>query len=369
MFEGHQPPLYYGLAALGMRVLGLDAPPPGVPPPNVGGGDALFYRHARLGFLRSDALTHPVFGPRLVSIAFGALACALAYVLGTVIFPGWPLGGFATALVSCFVPQVIAISSAAGNDALALAIGTAVLLWSALCLRKGEVSSPAAAVLGVLAGLAVLAKLNVLPVFSAALVPLIRSRTQPRRIALATGVAILVGAWWPIYNWARFDDPFLSTLQAERLSNLLSPPPDWEWWRNQFAPLTWRSYWGLFGWMNVVMPNWFYEIALGLVVVLALGAVIAAMTRHAVSRAALVSMGVAFVAVSVALVQYNAGGYLQPQGRLLFPAAAGIGALAAFGVYGWAAVTRNAAVWILAAILLAMNVAALDVLSALRHAS
>jgi hypothetical protein len=369
VFEGHQPPLYYALAALGMRVLGLDAPPSGVPPPNVEGGDALFYRHARFGFLRSDALTHPVLGPRLVSIAFGAFACAFAYVLGTVIFPGWPLGGFATALASCFVPQAIAISSAAGNDALAMAIGTAVLLWSAVCLRKGEVSPAAAAALGALAGLAVLAKLNVLPVFGAALVPLVRCRTEPRRIALATVVAVLVGAWWPIYNWARFDDPVLSTLQAERLSNLLSPPPDWTWWRDQFAPLTWRSYWGLFGWMNVIMPDWFYELALGLVVVLALGAVIAALTRHAVSRAALVSMAVAVAGVGVALVQYNASGYLQPQGRLLFPAAAGIGALAAYGVYGWAAVTRNAAVWILAAILLAMNVAALDVLSALRHAS
>ncbi len=362
VFEGHQPPLHYAVAALGVKLFRLSAPLPGEPRAN-GDGGTFLYVHERTGFAASDARSHPVFWPRLVSIAFGAVACAFAFLLGETIFPSWRHGGLATALATCFVPQVIATSGSASNDAAALAIGTATLLWTARCLRRNEVSANASLVLGLLAGLAVLTKLNCLPVFIAPLVALVRCRPPLRRVAGAAAVALLVAAWFPLRNWMEFRDPLLWKLQAARLPHILNPPPAWYWWPGRFATLTYRSYWGLFGWMNVPMSGGYY-LATGVLLAAAVAGIVVALREKLAFERLTVAAGiVAFACTFLALVHYNQGGYLQPQGRLLFPAAAGLGMAIALGVHGSTTRLRDAGVWTLAIALLAMNAACLGVLA------
>ncbi|MEM7536875.1 MAG: glycosyltransferase family 39 protein [Chloroflexota bacterium] len=69
---------------------------------------------------------------------------------------------------------------------------------------------------------------------------------------------LLIAGWWYVRNWLLFDDP----TGISALTSVLPARPEPlrldELWT--LAPGVWRSFWGVFGWFNIVAEPWFYAV-------------------------------------------------------------------------------------------------------------
>jgi 4-amino-4-deoxy-L-arabinose transferase-like glycosyltransferase len=247
-YEGHQPPLYYLLAAPVHR-LTADLP-----------------------------INRQILALRLFSIAVGTVAVAAAFVVGREAAPDRPMLAVLTAATFAFVPMNTAISSAVNNDCLATALA-AVTLAALMVGRRHGFSDRWAVGLGVLIGALILTKLTVY-VF----VPLIlgtlftagaRARPDsPSRWAgvagvraealrwplIAAGVGLLVAGWWLIRNVLVYGP--LDPLALVRHDQIVVGQPRWPSYDltalDYFGRILFRSFWGMFGWMGVVLDDGFY---------------------------------------------------------------------------------------------------------------
>ncbi len=206
--EGSQPPLYYLMAGLLTRPLtqALTA--------GDWAGSVRYNPHAAVGnaasFGNRNYLVHGAWdrwpwhgialaahATRLLSIVLGAVTVVFTYLIARRLAPRWELvAGLAAALVA-FNPQFLFLTASVSNDNLVTAIG-AVGVW--LCLRTaaGGMRPPLRALLalGVVVGLAALAKLSGLLLCGLALTALAISgwRLRSWRIWLGGSALVLLVA-------------------------------------------------------------------------------------------------------------------------------------------------------------------------------
>ena len=129
-YEGHQPPLYYLLAAPVHRLTA------------------------------NQPLNRQILALRLFSAAIGAIAVIAAFVVAREAAPERPVLAVLTAATVAFVPMNTAISAAVNNDCLATALA-AVTLAALMVGRRRGFSDRWAMGLGVLIGALILTKLTV----------------------------------------------------------------------------------------------------------------------------------------------------------------------------------------------------------------
>jgi hypothetical protein len=232
---------------------------------------------------------------RFFSVFLGAVTLWATYrALALIVAPCWALIG--TALVG-FIPQFIFISAAASNDNAINALA-ALVLWRLVALlvappelkklsenqnarpstssggvpRSFRVGSkyswktlgPALA-LGCLLGLALLSKLSALALVALTGLTLLlaawRARSWRALIGNSLAVALpalAIAGWWYGRNWALYRDPLAwNVWQANILLRLF--PAGWRTIIAELGSLE-RSFWGLFGWLNVPYPAWVYTL-------------------------------------------------------------------------------------------------------------
>ena len=191
----------------------------------------------------------------------------------------WALIG--TALVG-FIPQFIFISAAASNDNAINALA-ALVLWRLVALvvappepRYSRNALGFALALGCLLGLALLSKLSALGLVALTGLALLLSAWRARSwrtlivSSLAVGLpALAIAGWWYGRNWALYRDPLAWNIWRANILLRLFPAG----WRTVIAELgsLERSFWGLFGWLNVPYPAWVYGAFRVLAIGLALG--------------------------------------------------------------------------------------------------
>jgi hypothetical protein len=362
--EASQPPLYYVLAS----------PLVGIVDTSDFAEVARANPFAALGQPHSDGnknavvpspSTFPWYGTalavhltRLLSVLFSAITVAAAYAAGLTIFTGrqappgiaFPpvLFALATAALVAFNPQFAFISASVSNDSLMTALGALTL-----AIVASMVSAPALpsrrrlALLGVLAGLAALCKLSGLLVacfvLAALLVVALLHRTERpasatlRWLAGATiivgGLAMLIAGWWYIRNLLLYGD--LTGLSAmlqwvgTRTMSLADIAGE-----SQGLEL---SFWGVFGWFNVLMDQGVYRVLqavdrLALIGLAAWAALrMAQRTTVSVNARALAAAALWLAVVLAGLARWTA---TTPgtQGRLLFPAISAVAALLVTGL-------------------------------------
>lgn len=300
-YESHQPPLYYLLAA-----------------PLAGGG---------------------VVAMRLLSVAIGAVALLALYLAARLL-----IGDAATALLAlaltAFIPQHVATFASISNDGLT-ELWLSLLLWLAVALQRVGTTGRRGAVVGLLTGLAMLTKLSGWVAAPLAVAALLLAPTRAGRkashLAIATAVAAALVVPWIVRGALAYgvDDPLgLRRHDEVVVGQPLTSAPDLP----AMGMTVFRSFWGQFGWMGVLMDDRIY-IALGaLSAVAAVGVVLwlapwgglwregDALARRGWLLAALLLGGVLLLTLA-----YNLR-YLQPQGRYLFPAMAAIAPMAAVGL-------------------------------------
>ena len=355
--EGSQPPLYYFLAALASRWAPSDdldellQPNPhasvGIVRPDGNAnvvvhapGEAFPYRGAALA-------VHLVRG---VSVVLGALTVWFAYLLGCELQPQRPGLALAGAAVVAFTPMFLFISGSVNNDNLVVALSTA-WLWLMLRTLRQPPDPGRWALLGALVGLAALSKVSALALAPLAALTLARVAWRRRdwRVfvwggACLGGAALLVAGWWYYRNWRLYGDPLGWNVFLAISRPRARPPTLAQLWSE--LPGLGRSYWGVFGWLNVSAPPWFYRLSNGLTL-LGAGGLLLGLGRLLLSRrwpAPEVTLRFGLVAgwpliVLAALIRWTSL-TMGTQGRLLFPAIAPLSYLMVLGFSGWGSLVR-----------------------------
>jgi len=298
-YEDHQPPLYYLLAA---------------PIYWVSKGSVLALR--------------------LFSVALG---CGAVAMVMAIIYEFWPaqpwLAWFGGGLVA-FVPQFVAITAAISNDVLVFVL-LWLWLWLALRYLRGMVSPW---VLGAVAGAVLLTKSTGYGVLPLTLliaylryrrVGMTRSWLLRQLVALFVPALGLGGLWW-IRNLTVYGGLDVMGLR-QHAAVAIGQPRTFDWIADQGfvsflrgAALTvFRSFWGQFGWMGVVVDQRIYQglaIFSVLTVYGALWRLVEALQRglEPRQRDALILLGTAALITLVMFLGYNVM-FVQHQGRYLFP--------------------------------------------------
>ncbi len=298
-YEDHQPPLYYLLAA------------------------PVYW-----------ASQGSVLALRLFSVLLGCGAVAMVMAIIYEFWPSQPLIAWFGGGLVAFVPQFVAITAAINNDVLVFAL-LWLWLWLALRYLRGRVSPWA---LGAVAGAVLLTKstgYGVLPL--TLLIACLRYRRagMPRSWLLHQLVALFVpalglgGLWW-IRNLIVYGGLDVMGLR-QHAAVVIGQPRTFDWIADQgFVPFlrgaawtVFRSFWGQFGWMGVVVDQRIYQ---GLAIFSVL-TVCGALWRLAEAqqrgleprqRDALILLGSAALITLVMFLGYNVT-FVQHQGRYLFP--------------------------------------------------
>lgn len=280
---------------------------------------------------------------RLASIGLGVGTLALTAVLLRRLFPPpIPLLGVA---LTAFNPMFLFISAAVNNDSLAALLGHLGLL---LLLILWQSAPPVRAgwwryvLLGLVIGLGALTKLSLaglLPVTAVALVWLARRRRDWTLFwfggPLVLGSALLVVGWWLLRNWRVYGDltglnAFIAVQGTRDAALTLAG------WLEEFGTF-YRTFWGMFGGVNVAAPTWFYFLLNGLALVAVVG--LLRWLLAATNRRQFVDSGGWLLAawagmLCLLLLRWN---LISPafQGRLIFPALGAINGLLALGLLAW----------------------------------
>jgi hypothetical protein len=298
-YEDHQPPLYYLLAT---------------PVYLLSGGAVLALR--------------------LFSLLMSGGGVGMLLLLLREFAPERPGIAWLGAGIAAFIPQFLAIMSGVNNDALVMAL---LWLWLWMALRYLRGAMPPYA-LGLVMGALLLTKstgYGVLILAPAAIFIRYRREGQPARWLLQEAAHILLlglllgGLWWGrnlhVYGWPdvmgliRHDEIVVGQprtadwIALDGLSFFINAPRT-----------TFRSFWGQFGWMKVVLDARIYQ---GLAIFTGLGLWGAAWRwREAIraglrprQRDALTLLGLSAGITIAMFVGYNTT-FVQHQGRYLFPA-------------------------------------------------
>ncbi|MCA1554183.1 MAG: hypothetical protein LC737_07380, partial [Chloroflexi bacterium] len=337
-YESHQPPLYYALSALAVRAfapgdyaVALQRNPHTAYDPLEPTNKNLFL-HTRAEDFPFTETARAVHVARAVSILFGLGALLATFALARTLFPAQPALWFGAAAVVGFLPQFAFSSGVVSNDSAATMM-SAVALWqlARVAVRFASASPLGVARdwsfvwLGVWLALAPLAKESDLVVVPLALLALALlawranaalRRTLVRGTLVTAVVFVALVGWWYVLRYMALGFWFGTTDSAV----LPDVTPSIEGITSQWTELE-ISFWGLFGWNIVPLPQVVYD-ALHWLSVVALGGVLLTFARRAyttIERTSLLGLSLFALAVLGAFVRWmSVTG--QAHGRLLFPA-------------------------------------------------
>ncbi len=314
-YEAHQPPLYYLLAAPVFWLSG-------------GSLSAL----------------------RLFSALLGGAVIWLIFKTIETIWPERPLLALGSAAFAALLPMHLAMLAAVNNDALAEVIIAATMFlivrWmkadgtlhpSPFTLHPSPFATPL--LLGILIGLGFLTKATVyilLPVVGISVGLFSLSRWGWRRafgnVLILLPWALLLGAPLWLRNMETYGAwDFLGLQWHDQVVTGQPTTLDWiaanGWavYRERAWTFTFRSFWGVFGWMGVFMDGRMYTV-LAVATVLAVVGLLSLPFQKlppsfssAARGWAILALVLLLLSVCAAYVWYNLG-FVQHQGRYLFPA-------------------------------------------------
>ena len=357
LLQSHHPPLFHAAAALvsawAPRNQSWDAEPERNP--------YWGYRYWETGtdnknqFMHREDETWPYRGTvlaihviRWFNVALGTLVVALTYRLAQTIFPHRPaLSGGATAFVA-FNPMFLHLSGGIDNDIAAALMSAATLL---VCIKivgqAGSLPYRLQITLGVLAGLALLTKSNLLallPMIEVALaVAAVRRRSWwvfVRANILVLGLTVLIAGWWYLRNMQLYGEPtgvggVLREWGGER------KPSEGLGIAWSEMPYLWASLWGRFGYGQIPFADWIYTL-LFVVTAASLPGLLWVWIRNRTGKklARLQALQLGWCGLTVLLLWATVFTYAvlneaAAMGRFLFPALPAFGLLVFLGLTGW----------------------------------
>ncbi len=381
--EGGQPPLYYAVAAMATfwidtgdltdRLWRNPEAKIGIPL-DFGNKNMVVHTSAEDFPWHNTALAVHLL--RFLSIFFSALTILFIYLLALEIRDDRTLASIAAALVA-FNPMFLFISASVNNDNLAVMLAALALLLFARLMTLGSTRGRFV-VLGIVLGLGALSKvsdLGLLVVAAGVFAYVILSKATPAPparagenlfannetlthslpLSLRSGSAssgsasfahgdrlkrvlfssmlcavlvVVIAGWWYARNWLLYGDPWAFNVWVA-IAGGRPTPATLATLLGEFQGFR-ISYWGNFGGVNIIAPDWVYTILDAFTAIAAIGLLIG-LVRRKLPRL-LVLPAVWLALILLALVRWTWLTFAS-QGRLIFPA---IGSVAILMVYGLA---------------------------------
>jgi len=262
------------------------------------------------------------------------------------------LAAFAAALVA-FNPMFLFISASVNNDNLATMLATLALLLLAQLITRGTTQQRFIA-LGIVLGLGALTKVSLLGLLIVAAVvfvyllwksrggeqergrggenhSLAHSPIHPldvvRGSLICAIIVVLIAFWWYARNWILYGDFFAFNVWVQ-IAGGRPTPVTLASLLNEFQGFR-ISFWGNFGGVNIIAPEWVY-IALDVFTVLAvIGLFIGLVRRTLPCLLWLPTLWLALI--SILLIRWTLL-TMASQGRLIFPAIAAVAVLFTHGL-------------------------------------
>ncbi len=344
--EAGQPPLYYLLASLPVRLVDFNEPTAEFRPnphfPSSAPGHIPDNKNIAIHYPADDVLQGGWLAIQLargVSFLFGILLIISVYKLGQEFFPDSAVIPTVSALITAVIPQAVFMSNVVSNDMAAGATGALTLWLLARLVKRGPTWRMGLA-LGLAFGLSALSKTGNLALglpVATGFGWLWWQQQGKRRQLLSTtlfavGGAVLIGGWWYLRSWTLYGSPlgldahYLApwALSAESIpSNALAQ------WTEVFY-----SFWAAFGWGNIKFPAWIYYPFFAFVILAGIGLILKVRQGWRLHRRLplwlwlpLLALTAVIISLAIWMTRVTA-----PHGRLLFPALTGITLLL---VIGW----------------------------------
>ncbi|MCL4396114.1 MAG: DUF2142 domain-containing protein [Chloroflexi bacterium] len=356
--EGGQPPLYYALGAaatfwidtgdLTDRLWRNPEARIGIPL-DYGNKNLVVHTSAEdWPWSRTTLAVHLL---RVLSILLSTLTVVFTYLLALEINPQSKALAAAAAALVAFNPMFLFISASVNNDNLAVCLATlALLLLTRLVTR--EVTLRRFVILGLVLGLAALSKASDLGLIVIAAIVfvylvlrtsggasrlpgelLVLKRNEPLRIALAgslvcAAIVLAVAGWWYVRNWVLYGDPLAFNVWVA-IAGGRPVPATIATLLGEFQGFR-ISFWGNFGGVNIIAPEWVYTLLDGFTILAGIGLVVGAVRRNLPRLLALPAVWLALILVS--LVRWTLLTFAS-QGRLIFPAISAVSILMVYGLW------------------------------------
>lgn len=354
--EGSQAPLYYLITGAATAPIDQsDFEAIAIPNPRANIGDPLY--PGNKNFMLHSGRWRPLTGANLalhvgrwLSLLMGALTLWCLYRLATLTFAHNKTLALGATALAALIPQFLFLSASFSNDNAVIAASAFTLFWLARLLVKAE-KEPIRRwewiVLGVALGAAALSKLQglgLIPLSGLVALFLAWRRRTPRlalEALLFTGLpALLIAGWWYARNIALYGD-WSGLSHLMEINGRRQEPLTWKNFWPEFDGLRYSA-WGVFGWFNILLPDWFYR-TMDVVTVIGLsGAALAtvASLRNAAAHSSpfsprlllLLWLWLGMMAVLLLYWTLQATG---SQGRLLFPALPSVAILLVVGIEFW----------------------------------
>jgi len=336
--EGFQPPLYYAMGALltfwvpeGDYVVKANADF-SLGRPETSKSVLLHTRAESFPYQGGVLAWHLI---RLLSVALGAVTVLMTFGIARETFPKTPSLALGAAAVNAFLPGFVFISAAANNDNLVTTLSAAATL-QAIRVAKGRTGWLSNAVLGLLIGLAVLAKISALILLPLAVLAVLVAAWQSQldrraamrcavsRLALVCLLVAAVAGWWFVRNQVVHGD-LLGWQFKLNISDVRQAPPSAGDWLHLVQGL-FTSYWGRFGGaVQLRMPATLYLMLAALSALAIAGNVLYLVRlwrRQSMPPvlSAAVLLGALVLLLGGSFVRWSTAVLGTDQARLLFPA-------------------------------------------------
>lgn len=271
--EGTQPPLYYWLAAsVASRVRYGDVGSLARLNPNASIGDPQRPDNKNRVLHDLEAERWPyrdatlfVHLARSVSTLMAAGSVLAIYFLGRIVFPDRPGIALGMAGLTAFMPQFLFLSASINNDNLVILIASWVLVLLASWLSTSRLPGwLSVAGLGALLGLGALAKFSGLLLWPLAAGTMLWLAWEHKRLRwlipaglLVAGVALAVSGWWFLRNYQLYGDLSGVVTHLQIIGTRRRFPTRVGALLAELRGLRY-SFWALFGWFNILLPDPFY---------------------------------------------------------------------------------------------------------------
>lgn len=334
-YQSHQPPAYYLLASAWSGALGANP------------------------VTEADGLK-----VRLLSIAIGALTVLGVYCAGL-----WGYGRVDVALAGTAImglmPMFIALNASVSNDGLLFCICTWTLALLGRALRE-KWSLAFGLLVGLLIGAGILTKTTAVALLPTAFLAIYlahRKKAVPVSIwAVTLVLPLVIAAPWLLRNQSLYGDPlamgvfkeaFVGSAKREQMIEMLSAMHrarqesdagvPMEYWTQWFGWWTLRSFFGVFGYMDVFLSPFFYAAMSVLMAVLAFGWA-GAVGKKDFNKPFNVVCLVFTLIIFALFLQFNLT-YFQAQARYLYPAVCAVALGCGWGLCNWLG-KRSGGAWV-----------------------
>ena len=293
--EGSQPPLYYALSA--MLTFWIDTSDldqvrwinphadNGIIRPD-GNGNLIVHRAEEQFPWQGTVLAIHLI--RFLSVGMGAGTVYLTYRLVLELWPKRDLLALIAASVTAFNPMFAFISGSVNNDNLAMLLGAAGIWLIVRLVRQHDVGDQVVSgawwrdvtLLGVVLGSAMLTKVSTagLLFLTALAIGYVSWKRRSWKHFFSggfvtAGMVLLIAGWWFVRNAVLYDGDWTGIDRFIVILGYRDPPATLrQLWGERYGFM--MAFWGLFGGVNVPMPDWIYRVLNGTAVLSAVGLVI-----------------------------------------------------------------------------------------------